>query len=331
MKDLKTLEGTRDYVHVVRNTGVKGLIEYRNFDCGCLSCTTHSGECTQKDYADNWKTFWLLPVEQTQEKPSDWFKPVSVQSRNENNDLMEFEEDIDVDMVNCDEIEEENEDNRDEVDDDVSDGRDVQNANEVKSDVTTVAIGDEHHVHNVNEAQSDVTTVAAGDERDEAQRDVDTDDSVVEVFVEEYESSECESDYDNSQLYPPEIPTVFSDEDENLSFNWNGILNDMKEYTTFNALKCYVQRTWLPEVLPIVKCMVDEYDIVDTIAKHFYPDKDAPRNYLPVETIGDGNCGYRALAHVLLSDQNHHHEVRVRITFEVVINEESFLQHAILV
>ena len=70
--------------------------------------------------------------------------------------------------------------------------------------------------------------------------------------------------------------------------------------------------------------MVDEYDIVDTIAKHFYPDKDGPNNYLPVETIDDGNCGYRALGHVLLSDQNCHHEV------EAVINEESFLQHAIL-
>ena len=70
----------------------------------------------------------MFPVEQTQVKPSDWFKQVSVQSCNENNDLMKFEEDIVVDMVNCDEMEEENEDNRDEVDDDVSDGHDVQMA-----------------------------------------------------------------------------------------------------------------------------------------------------------------------------------------------------------
>ena len=131
-------------------------------------------------------------------------------------------------------------------------------------------------------------------------------------------------------MYSPEIPTVLSDEDENLSFKWIGILNDMNEYTMFNVLKRYVQCTWLPEVLPIVKYMVDEYDIIDTIAKHFYPDKDGPSNYLPVETIGDGNCGYRVLGHVFLSDQNHHHEVRVRITFQAVISEESFLQHAIL-
>ena len=89
-------------------------------------------------------------------------------------------------------------------------------------------VGDERDVHNYNEAQSDVTIVEVGDERDvqnEAQSDVDTDDSVVE----EYESSEYESDYDNSQLYPPEIPTVLSEDNENLSFNWIGILNDMNE------------------------------------------------------------------------------------------------------
>ena len=137
----------------------------------------------RKNYADNWKTFWLLPVEQTEEKPSDWFKPVCVQTHNENNDLMEFEEDIDMDMVHCDEIEEENEDNREEVDDDVSDGKqggdecDVQNANEAQSDVTTVKVGDERDIHNSNEAKSDVTTVKVGDERDihnsnEAQSDV---------------------------------------------------------------------------------------------------------------------------------------------------------------
>ena len=135
-------------------------------------------------------------------------------------------------------------------------------------------VGVEHDVHNANEAQSDVTTVEVGDEHDvqnanEAQSDVDMDDSVVEVFVEEYESSEYESDYDNSQLYPPEIATVLSEEDENLSFNWNGVLNDMKEYTMFNALKHYIQCTWLPEVLPIVKYMVDNMILLTQLLNIF--------------------------------------------------------------
>ena len=30
---LKTLEGSQDFVHAVQNTGVKGVVEYRYFDC----------------------------------------------------------------------------------------------------------------------------------------------------------------------------------------------------------------------------------------------------------------------------------------------------------
>ena len=51
---------------------------------------------------------------------------------------------------------------------------------------------------------------------------------------------------------------------------------------------------------------------------------------MPVETCGDGNCGYRALAHVLLSDESWHREVRVRITFIAVLKAESFLSHQVI-
>ena len=46
--------------------------------------------------------------------------------------------------------------------------------------------------------------------------------------------------------------------------------------------------------------------------------------------MGDGNCSYRALAHVLLSDEGQYQEVRARITFEAVLKEDSFLKHDIL-
>ena len=58
---LKQLKGSRDYLHVICNTGIKGVVEYRNFDCGCLSCTTHTNECLQNEYADEWKKFSLVP------------------------------------------------------------------------------------------------------------------------------------------------------------------------------------------------------------------------------------------------------------------------------
>ena len=125
---VRTLEGSRDFLHVVRNTGIRGLVEYRNFDCGCVGCTLHTGECTQKEYADDWKSFCLLPGKNyaSKEHSSEWFKPLSIQNYNSNNDdLMEFEEEVDVMSVNCDEIEEEDE-------------LDVQNGYEVESDVKTM-------------------------------------------------------------------------------------------------------------------------------------------------------------------------------------------------
>ena len=350
---LRTLEGSRDFLHVVRNTGIRGFVQYRNFDCGCVACTLHTGECTQKEYADEWKSFCLLPGknDDSKEQSSEWFKPLSIQNYNNNNDLMEFEEEVDVISVNCDEIEEEDEldvQNDNEVESDVKTTRDVEVESEPSERDVQVEIettqDDERDVtfkveceHDV-QVEHDVTLKEALQESDviaiecDVQDSDDSDASVQFLFTEEYVSSDDdnESGDDNDPIYAEERPHALSEDDENVSFNWRGILADMKEYTTFNGLKHYVQRTRLPEVLPIVKYMVDEHDVIDTIADYYYPHKDGPRNYLPIETIGDGNCGYRALAHVLLSDENRHHEVRVRLTFEAVIKEKSFLQHDIL-
>ena len=49
---LRTLESSWDYVHAIQNTGVKGVVEYQYFDCGCSSCTTHTDKCSQNQYAD---------------------------------------------------------------------------------------------------------------------------------------------------------------------------------------------------------------------------------------------------------------------------------------
>ena len=103
---LKQLKGSRDYLHVVCNTGIKGVVEYRNFDCGCLSCTTHTNKCLQNEYADEWKKFSLVPGKKMDLSfnTCDWFKAVEVQDRPNNDAFMQFEEEID-DTVHCDEIE----------------------------------------------------------------------------------------------------------------------------------------------------------------------------------------------------------------------------------
>ena len=134
---------------------------------------------------------------------------------------------------------------------------------------------------------------------------------------------------DSPSNYPTEIPPLLNEEDENMNFDWKGILSNLKTYDTFSALKQYISRTTLPEVRPIIKYLVEENDVVDSIAAEFFP-RDGPKGYIKIETMGDGNCGYQALAHVLLSDEGHYQEVWACITFEAVLKEDSFLTHDIL-
>ena len=55
-----------------------------------------------------------------------------------------------------------------------------------------------------------------------------------------------------------------------------------------------------------------------------------PENFVPVLTIGDGNCLPHSLANVLLGDQGWSDEVKVRITFTAVLHEEKFVTHSSL-
>ena len=61
---VRQLEGFRDHMHAVRNNDEEGIVQYRLVDCGCISCTTHHGECQEKNYADPWITVNLLPQEE---------------------------------------------------------------------------------------------------------------------------------------------------------------------------------------------------------------------------------------------------------------------------
>ena len=331
------LEGSRDFVHAVQNTGVKGVVEYRYFDCGCSSCTSHTDRCSQNQYADRWKKFSLLPRKKIDlsSDNSDWFKPVEIKDMPSNNDFMHYEEDLE-DAVHCDEVENEEfyvETENAEEEEDLNHDRDVIKENKTQ-----------HDENEDNEPERDVTKpevqkelvedLDVNAEKNETQHDVieesyESEDSVVALYTVPYESSDFSSDEDSPPNFPTEIPPLLNEEDENMNFDWKGILSDLKTYCTFSRLKQYISRTTLPEVRPIIKYLVEENDVVDSITAKFFP-RDGPKGYIPIETMGDGNCGYRALAHVLLSDEGRYQEVRARITFEAVLKEDSFLKHDIL-
>ena len=97
---------------------------------------------------------------------------------------------------------------------------------------------------------------------------------MVELYTIPYESSsDNSSDEELPAIYQPEMSPLLTDEDACIHFNWDAVLKDMKTYTTFNSLKQYVSRTWLLGVSPDIQYNLDDDDIIDTIAQHFYPRK----------------------------------------------------------
>ena len=317
--------------------GVRGVVEYRNFDCGCQSCTTHTNKCSQNQHADDWTKVNLVPGRKTDlssDSSAQWFKPVKIRERPSNEQFMQFEDDVE-ETVHFDEVEEENRDVIEEESEAEEENSDVIEESEVeeeeKRDVIKESEDQEEKRDVIEESEESEVQEEKHDVIEESEVEVEESDdsSVVELFTVPYESSEYSSDDDSPPVYAPEIHPLLTEDDENLTFNWNGILNDLKLYTTFNGLKNYVLRTKLPDVRPVIKYMVEEDDVVDSIAENCFP-RDGPKGYIPIETMGDGNCSYRALAHVLLSDEGRHREVRVRITFEGVMNEDAFLNHDVL-
>ena len=47
---VKGITGSRDWIHVVQNTCVEGVVQHKFFDCCCFGCVTHSALCTQQKY-----------------------------------------------------------------------------------------------------------------------------------------------------------------------------------------------------------------------------------------------------------------------------------------
>ena len=52
---LRQLHGCRDWMHAVCNTGVPGVVEWQDFDCCCVGCLTHTGDCSNKHLVDSWQ------------------------------------------------------------------------------------------------------------------------------------------------------------------------------------------------------------------------------------------------------------------------------------
>ena len=81
VEKLHLIPGMRDYLNAIHNTGIEGILQHRYFHCCCYGCVTHSSECSQQEYAEEWKISSVLYGHNKKflknlELPKDWFKPL---------------------------------------------------------------------------------------------------------------------------------------------------------------------------------------------------------------------------------------------------------------
>ena len=136
-------------MHVVRNTGIEGIVQYRRVNCACLACTTHEGECDQKKFADEWITVNLLKHDQDVEKLqiSEWFKPIQGGIVSDvSGEFMEFGDEDECE-INCDEVEsdtdEESNDESDEIGNDEEQDNMMKNvdSDEIENNIEEQVLG----------------------------------------------------------------------------------------------------------------------------------------------------------------------------------------------
>ena len=97
----------------------------------------------------------------------------------------------------------------------------------------------------------------------------------------------------------------------------------MTAYYTFTTMKNFINRKKLPNANVLLKWVMAEADIMDTITLKFWP-MDGPRNHVQIETSEEGNCGPRALAYLLLLGSGN---TRNLCAF---MKEDQFLQNDVL-
>ena len=100
-------------------------------------------------------------------------------------------------------------------------------------------------------------------------------------------------------------------------FNWSEVYQNLVECATFDELGPCL--TDIPRLRCTFKSHASKQYIIDVNALGNLPD-DAPQGYVPLVTIGDGNCFPRAVSHFLFGDETHHLEIRIRILKEAVDN-----------
>ena len=118
----------------------------------------------------------------------------------------------------------------------------------------------------------------------------------------------------------------------NESSEWDPVLHVLERFTTYSDLENYIES--LPKkLLKPLKCAISKFKplkhSIDNVAKMSLP-HDSPCNYIPVFTVGDGNCFPRSLSCACFGDDSRHVLLRAKIVVEGVYNKQRYLDNSYL-
>ena len=111
-----------------------------------------------------------------------------------------------------------------------------------------------------------------------------------------------------------------------LTFNWDNKLEELNHFDTYNLLRRHVNHYPLPLLsLSVSDVLLPEHYLqIDYVALHYRLD-DCPQDYSPCRVLGDGNCFPRAVSFLCFRTQEKYTEIRVRLIYEAVKNEQYYL------
>ena len=287
---LRQLHGCRDWMHAVRNTGVPGVVEWQDFDCCCVGCLTHTGDCSNKHVVDSWQRHSLTTHTKKELRELDFshWMPSFVKIKG-----------CDVDGKNA-----STDDELLSSDESVLELLDSEDPDE-SSDDDAKSLSPEEIVVSSDEAEVE-------EKMQNTAQPVDSDVSISSDAMEFLQETSSESD-----------------EEDNQPLNYEEKLKKYHSYKHYTCLKGHIMRKRLPSPVTSIKEIFMDADTVDEVAKSFYP-SDGPVGYLPIVMGSDGNCLPRALSHLFFGNEDHHFEVRCRIIEAGVLNENDFISHQIL-
>ena len=292
---VRPLTGCRDWMHAVRNTGIAGIVEWRDYDCCCYGCITHSGQCSYENLGDVWRRHSLTTHTKKQIAKLDFSGWMPSYVKTKKHDVEESERDVE-DSYGSKQYWSSS--------DDSLSGLLSSNESDSSPEEDARSLSPEEIIISSDEEEN---------ERSQPQEPVESDVSV---------------DSDDMELLE-ETSSSSSSESDNDIVDWKKKLKKFNSYKTFTRLKGYVTRKALPPPAVSLKTQMDRDDHVDNTAKHFYP-FDGPPGYIPVKTGSDGNCLPRALSHLYFGHERNHLEVRCRIIHAGVLHEDSLLSQSVL-